>query len=286
MNPVMVLCDSTADLNPDQIEKNNIHVIPLHVSFKGDDTDYLDGVNLKALDVYKKVEETGDTPKTGAINVAEFLAFFKPFLDEGYDLIYTGIGGKLSSTYQNACLAAQELGEERIEVVDSGNLSTGTGLLVLKMCQFRDEGDDVHTIASKVRELVPKVSAKFCIDRLEYLYKGGRCNGFTMNIAHLLHIHPVAMMQDGSLNMYKLLLGKYRKAVDFQINMFINDLPKIDKSTIFVTDSDCMDGEDDYIISRLSEYVDPSCIVHTRAGCVVCSHCGPKTIGILYIVND
>ena len=285
MNPVIVICDSTADLSPELIEQNNIRTIPLHVSFKGDNTDYLDGVNLKSLDVYKKVGETGDTPKTGAINVAEFINYFKPFIDEGYDIIFTGIGSKLSSTCQNACIAAQEFGEDRIEVVDSGNLSTGTGLLVLKMCQFRDEGDDIHTIAEKVRALVPDVSAKFCIDRLEYLYKGGRCNGFTMNIAHLLRIHPVAMMQDGNLNMYKLILGKYRKAVDFQIDMFIKDLPNIDRSAIFVTDSDCMEGEDDYIIQRLSEYVDPSCIHHTHAGCVVSSHCGPKTIGILYIVN-
>ena len=286
MRPVIVLCDSTADLNPDQYERNNIKTIPLHVSFKDDDTDYLDGVNLNNEDIYGKVEETGNTPKTGAINAAEFYGFFKPYIDEGYDIAFVCLGSKFSSTYQNACLAARELGEERFEIVDSGNLSAATGLLALKMCRYRDEGYDVHTIADKVRELVPKLSVKFTIDRLEYLYKGGRCNGFTMNIAHLLHIHPITMVQEGSLNMYKLIPGKYRKAIDFMIDMFVKDLPTMDTSMVFAVDSGHMDGEDEYMIQRLSEYIDPTNIIHGHTGCVITSHCGPKTMGIGYIVEE
>ncbi len=285
MNPVVVMCDSTADLSPELIEQYNVKVIPLHVHFKNDDADYLDGVDLYSEDVYKKVEESGDTPKTDAVNMAEFIDFFKPYIDEGYDIVFTGIGSKLSSTYQNAVIAAQEFPEGRIELIDSESLSTGIGILVLKMCRFRDEGDDIHTIASKIKELVPKVSAKFCIDRLEYLYKGGRCNGFTMNIAHLFRIHPVAMMQDGSLNMYKLVIGKYRKAVDFQVDMFIKDLPRMDTEFVSITNSGFMDGEDDYVFQRLSEYIDPSHIIRTHTGCVISSHCGPKTIGIGYLVD-
>ena len=285
-NKVMVIADSTCDLNKDYLKENNIVILPLHVSFAGDDKDYLDGVNLDAETVYKKVEEIGNTPKTGAANVNQFIELFQKYIDENYDIIYTGIGSGLSSSYQNAVLASQEFPEGRIEIVDSQNLSTGTGLLVCKMVDFRNEGLDVHQIAEKVRELVPLVSAKFCIDRLDYLHKGGRCSGMTKLFAHLLNLHPVAKVINGKLTVYKTPRGKYRKAVDAQIQEFLEDLPNIDLTRVFVTDSGHMDGEDEYVIQELSKHMDPSKIIHTIAGCVISSHCGPKTIGILYILKE
>ena len=285
-NKVMIIADSTCDLNKDYLKENNIVILPLHVSFPGDDKDYLDGVNLDAETVYKKVEEIGNTPKTGAANVNQFIELFQKYIDENYDIIYTGIGSGLSSSYQNAVLASQEFPEGRIEIVDSQNLSTGTGLLVCKMVDFRNEGLDVHQIAEKVRELVPLVSAKFCIDRLDYLHKGGRCSGMTKLSAHLLNLHPVAKVINGKLTVYKTPRGKYRKAVDAQIQEFLEDLPNIDLTRVFVTDSGHMDGEDEYVIQELSKHMDPSKIVHTTAGCVISSHCGPKTIGILYILKE
>ncbi len=285
-NKVMIIADSTCDLNKDYLKENNIVILPLHVSFPGDDKDYLDGVNLDAETVYKKVEEIGNTPKTGAANVNQFIELFQKYIDENYDIIYTGIGSGLSSSYQNAVLASQEFPEGRIEIVDSQNLSTGTGLLVCKMVDFRNEGLDVHQIAEKVRELVPLVSAKFCIDRLDYLHKGGRCSGMTKLFAHLLNLHPVAKVINGKLTVYKTPRGKYRKAVDAQIQEFLEDLPNIDLTRVFVTDSGHMDGEDEYVIQELSKHMDPSKIIHTIAGCVISSHCGPKTIGILYILKE
>ncbi len=283
MNKVIVISDSTCDLTSKQIEDNSIKIIPLHVIFPAENIDYLDGVDLTSEELYKKVSQLGCTPKTSAINVGEFINFFKPYIDEGYDIIYTGIGSGLSSTYQNALLASEELGKDRIEVVDSQSLSTGIGLLVLKMCKFRDEGDDVHTIASKVRKLVPLVSAKFCINELDYLNKGGRCSGFTKAMANIFSIHPVAMVTNNKLSLYKIIRGKYRKSVDYQLKMFEEDYPNIDTSVVFVTDSGHMDGENDYAIEQLLKYVPKENIVHTVAGCVISSHCGPKTIGILYI---
>ena len=285
-NKVMIIADSTCDLNKDYLKENNIVILPLHVSFPGDDKDYLDGVNLDAETVYKKVEEIGNTPKTGAANVNQFIELFQKYIDENYDIIYTGIGSGLSSSYQNAVLASQEFPEGRIEIVDSQNLSTGIGLLVCKMVDFRNEGLDVHQIAEKVRELVPLVSAKFCIDRLDYLHKGGRCSGMTKLFAHLLNLHPVAKVINGKLTVYKTPRGKYRKAVDAQIQEFLEDLPNIDLTRVFVTDSGHMDGEDEYVIQELSKHMDPSKIIHTTAGCVISSHCGPKTIGILYILKE
>lgn len=285
MNKIIVMCDSTCDLGEELIKKNDIKVVPLHVSIPGDNRDYLDGVNLFPDEIYKRVEESGKTPKTGARNIGEFIEDFKKYIDDGYDIIYTGIGSSLSSSYNNALLATKEFPEGRIEVIDGKNLSTGTGLLVLKMCKFRDEGDDIHEIARKVRELVSHVSAKFCIDQLDYLYKGGRCSGMTKLFANLLSIHPIAKVIDGNLTVYKVPRGKYVKAVDLQIEEFMKDLPNIDTSNIFITHSGRMDGMEEYVYEKIKNYVDPSNIHITRAGSVISSHCGPKTIGILYILR-
>ena len=227
MNKVIVIADSTTDLSKELIEKYKIKVVPLHVTIPGDDTDYLDGVNLDAEQIYEIVDKNGKTPKTGARNTAELIEDFRPYIEQGCDIIFTGIGASMSSTYSNACLAAQEFPEGRIEVIDSQNLSTGTGLLVLRMCELRDQGKDVHEIAKEIRELVPLVSAKFCIEVLDYLYKGGRCSGMTKLFAQFLRIHPIAKVIDGKLTMYKLPRGKYKKAVDLQIEEFVEDLNKM-----------------------------------------------------------
>lgn len=284
MGKVAILCDSTADLGP-LAERWDVEVLPLHVHFEGDQTDYRDGVTLQSEEVYRKAELSRSTPKTGALNVYELVTFFKNHIDRGEDVVFTGIGSGLSSTYQNALLASREFPEGRIEVVDSQNLSSGIALLVLKMVEFRKQGLDVHQIAERTRRLVPFVSAKFCIDRLDYLYRGGRCSGLTMTLAHMLHIHPVAKVIDNKLQVYRKVRGNYRKAVDEQIREFFDDLPRIDDFALFITDSGHMDGEDDYIYEKVSPYFPKDRIYRSKAGCVISSHCGPKTIGILYLLH-
>jgi len=286
MNKVRIVGDSTIDLTKEMIKKFDVMILPLHVAFEGDTNDYHDGFDIDSETLYTKVENNkGTTPKTGAVNVGEFVVAFKKLIDEGYDIIFTGIGSKLSSTYQNAVLASKEFPEGRIKVLDSGSLSTGTALLVLKMCEYRDQGLSVQEIYDKVEKLVPLISAKFCIETLTYLYRGGRCSGMTMIVANALHIHPVAKMVDGKLIVYKNPRGPYEKAVDEQINEFMEDLPYIDKSCVFITHSGRIEGYDQYIYDRIVKYIDPKNIYITCAGCTVCSHCGPKTIGILYILN-
>ncbi|MBP5694656.1 MAG: DegV family protein [Bacilli bacterium] len=288
MNKVIVIADSTTDLSKELIEKYKIKVVPLHVTIPGDDTDYLDGVNLDAEQIYEIVDKNGKTPKTGARNTVELIEDFRPYIEQGCDIIFTGIGASMSSTYSNACLAAQEFPEGRIEVIDSQNLSTGTGLLVLRMCELRDQGKDVHEIAKEIRELVPLVSAKFCIEVLDYLYKGGRCSGMTKLFAQFLRIHPIAKVIDGKLTMYKLPRGKYKKAVDLQIEEFVEDFNagNIYPEHVFVTHSGRMTGETEYIVEELKKYLPEEAIHVTHSGCVVSSHCGPKTIGILYILKQ
>lgn len=286
MNKVIVMADSTCDLSPELVKKYDVKIVPLHVAFPSEGVDYLDGKTITPMGLYEKVGQFKETPKSGAINIQEFIDYYKPYIDEGYDIIFTGIGSGMSSTINNAIVASNEYPSGRIEVVDSQNLSTGTGLLVLKMCELRDEGKDVHQIAEEVRKYVPLVNSKFCINTLEYLYKGGRCNSLTNWLSKAFKLHPVIVVKDNGMTVGKILIGSYKKAVMAQIEKFKKDLPNMDTSHVFVTDSDCMEGEDKMIIDELSKYIPAENIHHTHAGCVVCTHCGPKTIGILYILKS
>lgn len=234
MNKVIVIADSTADLSPELVEKYKVRVVPLHVTFPKEGVDYLDGVTITPQQLYDKVKELGETPKSGAINIQEFIDYFKPYIDDGCDIIFTGIGSGMSSTINNATVASREFPEGRIEIVDSQNLSTGTGLLVLKMCELRDKGMDVHEIAEEVRKFVPLVNSKFCINTLDYLYKGGRCNSLTRWASSVFQLHPVIVVKDNGMSVGKVLIGKYAKAVDAQIQKFVKDLPNMDTSHVFV----------------------------------------------------
>ena len=285
MSKITILTDSTCDLSKELIEKNEIKVIPLHVSFPNDSKTYLDGVDITSEEIYNYADKHGVLPKTGAVNIEEFNEVFYKEMKEGNEVFYVGIGSGLSSTYNNARIAAQSFEEGKIALVDGQNLSTGTGLLVLKAAKLRNEGHSLEEIKAEVERCVPLVSAKFCIDRLDYLYKGGRCSGMTRLVAHALKIHPVAKLIDNKLKVYKQPRGKYENAVDVQIDEFINDLPNIDTSNVFITHSGRIDGFDDYIYRKISPLMDKENIHITLAGSTVSSHCGPKTIGILYILK-
>lgn len=286
MKEIIIFTDSTCDLSKDLIEKYKIKVLPLHVTFDNGGQ-YLDGVDIFCEDVYKKQEELNTLPKTGAINVSEFMKAFEEEYNKGNDIFYIGIGSGLSSSFNNAVIASKEFEDEsRFAIVDGQNLSTGTGLLVIKACKFRDEGMSLKDIKENVEKLVPLVSTKFCIDRLDYLYKGGRCSGMTMIFAHALKIHPIAKIINNKLVVYKKPRGKYVNAVNEQIEEFKKDLPNMDTSSVFITHSGRIDGFDKYIYDELVKYIPKENIHITEAGCTVCSHCGPKTIGILYILNS
>lgn len=282
---IRIITDSTCDLSKELIEKYNIRVIPLHVSFPGDDTEYLDGVNINSEQLYDLAAKLNVLPKTGAVNVVEFIKVFEEELAKGNEIFYVGIGSGLSSTYNNACIAREQFPDSKIVVLDGQNLSTGTGLLVIKAARLAKEGKSLEEIKEICEKAVPLVSAKFCIDRLDYLYKGGRCSGMAMIAAHALKIHPVAKVINNKLVVYKKPRGKYENAVEVQIDEFMHDLDNIDKSCVFITHSGRMGGIEKQIYDKISPYLDKENLFITEAGCTISSHCGPKTIGILYILK-
>lgn len=282
---IRIITDSTCDLSKELIEKYNIRVIPLHVSFPGDDTEYLDGVNINSEQLYDLAKKLNVLPKTGAVNVVEFIKVFEEELAKGNEIFYVGIGSGLSSTYNNACIAREQFPDSKIVVLDGQNLSTGTGLIVIKAARLAKEGKSLEEIKEICEKVVPLVSAKFCIDRLDYLYKGGRCSGMAMIAARALKIHPVAKVINNKLVVYKKPRGKYENAVEVQIDEFMHDLDNIDKSCVFITHSGRMDGIEKQIYDKISPYLDKENLFITEAGCTISSHCGPKTIGILYILK-
>ena len=281
MRKVKIVADSTVDLTPEQYEDNDILVIPLLVNF-GEES-YKDGVDITPDEIYAKVKNGSSLPSTAAIAPNTFVETLKPLVDDGYDIVFLGIGSKLSTTFQNLHIACEEIGEEHVFPVDSDNLSTGTGLLVLKACKLRDEGKSAKEIKEILDTLVPKVSAKFVLERLEYMRKGGRCSAFAAIFGSLLHIHPILKMVNGKLIVEKKPRGPMKVGYNEMVKELSEDLPNVDLDNVMITHAGIEKDRLDYIYNEVSKLVDPSVIRITRAGCVISSHCGFGTVGILYI---
>jgi len=281
MNPIKILSDSTSDLSRELLDQHQIGIIPLYVNF-GEES-YLDGVTLHVAEMYDKVKEKGILPKTAAVSPADFEAVFSRTLAEGYDILFMGIGSKFSATFQNANLAKNTLATNRIRLVDSQNLSSGTGLLVLKACKFRDAGDDLETIATKIEALVPKVRTQFVINTMEYLYKGGRCSSIVALVGTLLKIKPIIKVVDGAMTVGKKAHGKIQAGLDLLIDEVKSLASRLDGDFLMVTHSLAEDSAQ-YILERIKDL--PVAEIHkTPAGCVISGHCGEGCIGILYILK-
>lgn len=281
MNKVIIIADSTVDLTPELIKKHNIVTVPLIVRF--DEEIYYDNETITPDELYEKVKIKGELPKTAAVAPQTFIDLFKPYIEQGCDILFSGIGAKMSSTIQNAIIASNEFPEGRIFVLDSGNLSTGTGLLILKMCKYRDEGKSAKEIFDLVSPLVTKVSAQFAVDTLEYLHKGGRCSGASKIFGTIFHIHPIIKLVDGGMIVYKKPRGAYKAALNELVNEIKGDYPNVDLDHIFVTHSGMDQNLINYLYEEVSKVVGQDHVYITRAGCVISSHCGPGTIGVLYI---
>jgi len=279
MGKVKIFGDSTCDLSPDLVEKHQIGIVPLYVLFN--DESFRDGIEITTPDLYEKVEATGSLPKTAAPSPGDFILAFKPHIDAGEDIVYIGISTEFSATVNNARLAAQEFPPGRVEIVDSRNLSTGIGLLVMKAVDYAAEGMDCRTIAEKVRELVPKVETEFIIDTLEYLHKGGRCSGLTRFVGSMLKIRPSIKVVDGKMVPAQKFRGSRKKALAGLLNTALEMKEQISPERIFVTHSVSEDGP--YLREELLKETGAKEVLITQAGCVISSHCGRNTIGILFI---
>ncbi len=280
---VKIIVDSTQDLTKEILEKNDIDVVPLSVNFS--DEAYLDGVTIQTQELYDKVKIKKELPKTSAALVGDLINVFKKYLDLGYEIVYTGISSQMSRSYENALLAKEELESDKIYVVDSKNLSSGIGLLVLKAIKDRDNGLSAKEIASNMEKNRELVLSQFAIEQMDYLYKGGRCSGISKLFGTILKIKPIIFVRDGKMHVGAKPLGKINKALDIMINQIIADKDRLDTDHILVTHSIANESRD-YIMARLKKEFPDVDIIETIAGSVIASHCGPGTIGILYMVKE
>lgn len=275
----VITSDSTTDLSKELKERYNVTVMPLKITL-GDKT-YTDGVDISPDDIYAHHDRTGELPKTAATNVGDCIDFFKPFCDAGKTVIHFTISSDMSSTYSNACLAAEELGN--VYVIDTKNLSTGGGLLVVAAAEMLASGLSAEETAEKTRALVPCVDASFIIDSLEYLYKGGRCSAVAMFGANLLKLKPCIQVKNGKMDVAKKYRGKFSEVAKQYVSEKISDYSDIDLDRVFVTHAGC----DPELINELVELVKSKApfkeVFLTRAGCTVSSHCGANTLGVLFI---
>ena len=279
---IAITTDSTCDLPQELIEENEITVIPLTVLLG--DSVYRDGVDIKPADIYAYVDKTGELPKTSAVTPAEYYEVFKKLVDEGKKVVHIGFSSGLSSSFQNASVASSELDD--VYCVDSKTLCTAQGLLVLKACDFRAKGLDAKKIADKVTKLVPKVSATFVLDGLEYLHKGGRCSTVARFGANVLGIKPSIAVdnQTGKLEVAK----KYRGKTDIVHKQYItdrmNEIKRIEPDRVVIAESGGVSPKTLAFANGVIEGKDKfNQVIVTDAGCTISSHCGPKTLAIFYI---
>ena len=276
---IIITSDSTTDLSKELCERYKITVMPLCITL-GDKL-YTDGVDITPDDIYAHHDRTGELPKTTATNVGDCLDFFSQFTSQGKTVIHFTISSEMSSTYNNACMAAEELGN--VYIIDTKNLSTGGGLLVITAAELLNQGLPVEEIVEKTRETVDRVDASFVIDNLEYLYKGGRCSAVAMLGANLLKLKPCIQVKNGKMDVAKKYRGRYADVLKQYVVDKIGDYSDIDLDRVFVTHAGCDPQLVDDIVELVKKTAPFKEVFLTRAGCTVSSHCGANTLGVLFI---
>ena len=277
--PVMITADSTCDLSEELLSRYKVKILPLTILL-GEES-FLDGAHYTPADMYRRYRADGTLPKTAAPSLQQITDFFTPFLNEGYEIVHLDISSELSSTCSNARIVASEL--EGVYVVDSRMLSTGVGLLVIEGAECRDKGMSAADIAEHLTELTGKVDTSFVLDTLEFMWKGGRCSGVAALGANLLKLKPALEMKDGKLGVYK----KYRGNINSVYRQYITERlsgKKVRPGHVFITESgEIEQAVIDELEALVRELIPVQEIHHTIAGCTVSSHCGPKTLGVLFI---
>ena len=279
---VKILADSTCDLSPSLISRYKIGIIPLYVHLG--EKEYKDGVDITPSDLYKWSDEHNETPRTSAPGIEDIESFLDKDSADEY-VIFT-ISSSMSSSYNNCILAAEDLEmTDRVHVIDSANLSTGIGLQVIKAAELADAGMTASEIAAEIEKIKGKVRASFVVDTLTYLYRGGRCSGVSAFLGSALRLHPRIEVIDGAMHPEKKYRGKNTRFIMDYVRDMENDLKSAVRDRVFITHSGC----DREIVEDVRAYLEGlgrfDEILETTAGAVISSHCGPGTLGVLFIAG-
>lgn len=276
---IKILSDSTCDLSQELLEKFNITLVPLTVIKNGEA--FSDGITITPAEIFAHVAAGGDLCSTTAMNVGEYEQWFAKFASDYDAVVHINIGSGFSSSYQNACLAAEEF--ENVRVIDSKNLSTGQGLVVLKACELAKDSSDLDALQAELEAFTGRVEASFLLDQLAYMVKGGRCSSAAALGANLLNLKPCIEVKDGKMSVVKKYRGNFPKCLSNYIKDRLDNRDDLDRTNLFVTrtpvSEDCLSA----VTDAVNTYADFENIYWTEAGCTVSCHCGPGTLGVLFV---
>lgn len=279
---IRIVADSTCDLTKELLEKFDIQIAPLHILLG--EKEFLDVVEISPDEIYAWVDKNGTTPKTSAIGFKEASEIVKQIVGTEDEMIIFTISAKMSTTVNVFRIAAEELElEDKVSIIDTGNLSTGISLILLKAAVMAKEGKSRAEICQTVEELKGKVQSSFVVDTLTYLHKGGRCSSVAALAGGVLKLHPKIVVSDGSMSAAKKYRGKIEKAIMDYVKDMEEELKTADSERVFITHSGCEQEIIDKVYNYLKDFKYFDEILVTRAGGVVSSHCGPGTLGVLYL---
>ena len=278
MMKVKITCDSTCDLTPELYARYGVSVIPLCVALG--DRLCRDGEDIAPEELFSYVEETGKLPTTSAISVVEYANFFRPLVANGYEIVHINLSSELSSSHQNARIAAQAVGN--VSVVDSQSLSTGSGHLVILATELASAGYDGAYIAKALNDMKGHLDVSFVLQTLDYLHKGGRCNGIARFGANMLKLRPEIIMENGTLHVGKLYRGSMEKSILDYVRGRLEGVGQVNYDRIFVTHSGVPREIVDQVIALVKELHPFEEVIETIAGSTISCHCGPCCLGVLF----
>ena len=276
---IKILSDSTCDLSPELLREHDITLVPLTVIMG--DKEYKDGVTITPAMIFDHVAGGGALCSTAANSVGEYQEQFRKYADRYDGVIQINIGSGFSSCYQNACIAAEDF--PNVRVIDSANLSTGQGLVVLEACRLAKECEDLDDLAERLRRFTTRVEASFLLDRLDYMVKGGRCSMVAALGANLLKLKPCIEVKDGKMVVVKKYRGHYDKCLANYVRERLESREDLDGGILFVTKTPVTDACYSAVMEAVKTYGRFQHVYETDAGCTISCHCGPGTLGILFV---
>lgn len=281
---VKIISDSTCDLSPELVNRYDIDILPLHILLG--EKEYMDGKNITPDEIFAWSDAHKTTPKTSAPSLADAIEILKPYVEEKREVICFSISSSMSTSGNVMRLAADELeATDLVTVIDSANLSTGIGLLVIEAAEMAQAGKSAEEISAKIEKLKSKVRASFVVDTLTYLYRGGRCNAVAAMAGSVLKLHPKIVVENGAMDASKKYRGKLKSVIMSYVKDMEQELKNARSERVFITHSGC----EREIVEEVRAYLQSlgvfEEILETRAGGVISSHCGPGTLGVLFIAK-
>ncbi|MBR3228036.1 MAG: DegV family protein [Erysipelotrichaceae bacterium] len=277
---IKIIADSASDLNEEVIKKYDIEIIPSYIVFN--DRSYKDGIEVKPEDIYRWSDENDQALTTSSPNFMEVADIFNRYLEKYDGIVCIAVSALLSGTYNVFRLAARETGkEERIRVIDSKNLCSAEGLLVIKAKELADEGKDIDEIAKEIDELKERLDSSFVLDTLDYIHRGGRCSDASHLLGMALKVHPKIVVENGVINVAKKYRGRMKKVYREYVDDLHDELVNADKERCFLSDSGLEEDIEDIAVKLKEEYGFKE-VLRAKAGCVISCNCGPGTMAVFF----